>query len=330
MYPFSLKLTRLGMLAVSAIMSQSLYAGSVSIPNSFTAGEPAVAAEVNANFDAVKTAVDDNDSRIAALEASIAALQETVTAQAATITSLQNNLSSVQSNSVLALDGSLLFVTDSNGYPTAQFTGVNVQVINGVDQYTANGVGNLIVGYNGVRSGVDSVCSNGAYNTDQATCEANGGIWAENHKSGSHNLVGGERNSYSSTGGLVFGSRNAINRQNASVTGGEYNVASGVLSSVSGGRRNTASGETSSVSGGLFNVAIGDRSSISGGFNSIASGFDSSVSGGNNNTASGTGSSVSGGFNNTAGGQSSVVSGGSGRNATGSYDWTAGSLFEDF
>ena len=324
MYPFSHKLTHSGLLAVSAFMSQSLHAGSVSIPNSFTAGEPAVAAEVNANFDAVKTAVDDNDSRIAALEATIATLRETVTTQAATITSLQNN-------SVLALDGRLLFVTDSNGYPTAQFTGVNVQVINGVNQYTANGVGNLIVGYNRTslsNSLMKIVCSNGAY-TDQNSCEANGGVWAKNHKSGSHNLVGGDYNSYASTGGLVFGTHNAINRQNASVTGGKYNVASGVLSSVSGGRQNTASGEMSSVSGGMGNDAIGDRSSISGGFNSIASGNDSSVSGGNHNTASGLGSSVSGGFNNTASGNDSSVSGGVGRNATGSYDWSAGSLFED-
>ena len=300
MNPFSLKLTRLGVLAVSAIMSQSLYAGSVSIPNSFTAGEPAVAAEVNANFDAVKTAVDDNDSRIATLEATIASLQETVAAQATTISNLQNNISSVQSNSVLALDGSLQLVTDINGYPTAQFTGVNVQVINGVDQYAANGVGNLIVGYNGIRFGVDSVCSDGAYNTDQATCEANGGIWAANHKSGSHNLVGGVRNSYSSTGGLVFGSDNAINGAGAVVTGGYNNVASGSLSSVSAGVNNTASELHSSVSGGASNIA------------------------------SGRGSSVSGGAGNTASGDSSSVSGGQTRSATDLFDWAAGSLFEDF
>ncbi len=45
-----------------------VYASSVTIPNTFTAGTPAVAAQVNANFAAVKTAVDDNDTRITALE----------------------------------------------------------------------------------------------------------------------------------------------------------------------------------------------------------------------------------------------------------------------
>lgn len=296
MYPFSHKLTHSGLLAVSAFMSQSLHAGSVSIPNSFTAGEPAVAAEVNANFDAVKTAVDDNDSRIAALEATIATLQETVTAQAATITSLQNN-------SVLALDGRLLFVTDSNGYPTAQFTGVNVQVINGVDQNTTNGVGNLIVGYNTDRAdGLISslaVCSVGVY-ADQTSCEAFGGIWAVSHKSGSHNLVGGDRNSYSRTGGLVFGLNNVINGRDAVVTGGYNNVASGERGNINGGSYNVASGVGSNISAGTRNVASGDGSSISGGRDNIASGLNSSVGGG--------------------------VS----RNATGLYDWTAGSLFEDF
>ena len=43
-------------------------AGSVTIPNSFSSGTPAVAAEVNDNFSAVKTAVDDNDSRLTAIE----------------------------------------------------------------------------------------------------------------------------------------------------------------------------------------------------------------------------------------------------------------------
>jgi hypothetical protein len=40
----------------------------VDIPNQFQAGTPAVAAEVNANFDAVEVAVDDNAQRIADVE----------------------------------------------------------------------------------------------------------------------------------------------------------------------------------------------------------------------------------------------------------------------
>lgn len=44
----------------------------MTIPNTFTAGTPAVAAQVNANFSAVKTAVDDNDARITTNAAAIA------------------------------------------------------------------------------------------------------------------------------------------------------------------------------------------------------------------------------------------------------------------
>ena len=46
------------------VASVALMAGSVTIPNTFTANTTAKASEVNANFSAVKTAVDDNDNRI--------------------------------------------------------------------------------------------------------------------------------------------------------------------------------------------------------------------------------------------------------------------------
>ncbi len=265
-------------------ISTATLAGPVTIPNNFSADTPAVAAEVNANFSVVKTAVDDNDSRIAALEASI--------------TSLQNSLAAIQNNSVLALDGKLVAITDNNGFDTAQFTGVNVQVINGVDQTTINGLGNLVIGYNNPRTAGALVCSNGQY-ADQPTCEGAGEIWAQNHKSGSHNLVAGDRNSYSQTSGVVFGAQNAVIRNYAGVSGGRANIAGGTYSS---------------VSGGVFNEAIGDWSS---------------VSGGQNNTASGSRSSVSGGRNNDANGDYSSTSGGNNRDVTGIDDWSAGSLFED-
>ena len=51
-----------------SMLATQVSASSVTIPNSFTAGTAAIAAEVNGNFDAVKSAVDDNDSRLNALE----------------------------------------------------------------------------------------------------------------------------------------------------------------------------------------------------------------------------------------------------------------------
>ena len=50
----------------------SVFATDVTIPNSFSSGSATNAAEMNANFSAVKAAVDDNDSRISALESSSA------------------------------------------------------------------------------------------------------------------------------------------------------------------------------------------------------------------------------------------------------------------
>ncbi|MES1987411.1 MAG: hypothetical protein V4440_05145 [Pseudomonadota bacterium] len=47
------------------------YAGNVVGLKSFTAGTPALASEVNGNFNAVKSAVDDNNARLAVVESSL-------------------------------------------------------------------------------------------------------------------------------------------------------------------------------------------------------------------------------------------------------------------
>ncbi len=62
MKAFISELTALAVVVLSSICL--VYTGEVNIPHVFNAGEEAVAAEVNENFAAVKTAVDDNDSRI--------------------------------------------------------------------------------------------------------------------------------------------------------------------------------------------------------------------------------------------------------------------------
>jgi len=60
-------------LALALILTtSSAFATSVTIPNSFSSGTATNAAQMNANFTAVKAAVDDNDSRISALEGSVA------------------------------------------------------------------------------------------------------------------------------------------------------------------------------------------------------------------------------------------------------------------
>jgi hypothetical protein len=58
---FSLSIVILGVVLISIGVA---WAGDLTIPNTFTADTPAVAAEVNANFAETEAAVDDNNSRI--------------------------------------------------------------------------------------------------------------------------------------------------------------------------------------------------------------------------------------------------------------------------
>jgi hypothetical protein len=97
-----------------------------------------------------------------------------------------------------------------------------------------SGLGNLIVGYNENRP--------------------SRGRPPEN-RTGSHNLVLGRFQAYSSFGGFVAGSSNEVTGRNSSVCGGSNNKAQGSHSSVSGGHGNVASGVTASVSGGELRTA---------------------------------------------------------------------------
>lgn len=273
-------------------------AASVSIPHTFQAGDTARAGEVNANFTALRDELNNALTRIADLEVELAEYRK-----------FHEHVEVIPDPNIL------------NEY-TVRFTGVNVQIVNGLESTrTINGLGNLIVGYNEARPetepffmtsiDVPEVCDDGRYANEQ-DCVANGGAWEWNHKNGSHNIVGGTRNSYSSHGGFVVGQSNAINRPGATVSGGWINVASGWHSTVSAGRGNQASGSEASVTGGLSNTAGGMGDSVSGGLDNTAVGVASSVSGGRDNTADGVHSSVSGGRNNTASGQQSSILGGDG------------------
>jgi trimeric autotransporter adhesin len=243
-------------------------------------------------------------ARVAAEVALQQAIDNEMTARINADNILQGQLNIVAAsltNSVLALDG-ILTLDTINGYPTVRFNGVNVQVVNGLnDTETINGLGNLIIGYNEVApppEGPVAFCSDGRY-ARQDECEANGYIYTNSLKTGSHNLVVGDYNNYSQYAGIVSGRSNTINGRRAVVLGGHEHIAAGGGSAILGGESNRARGIGTSVSGGFQNVATFEFSS---------------VSGGNTNTASGFASSVSGGWR---------------REALGSNDWVAGGLFED-
>ena len=177
------------------------------------------------------------------------------------------------------------------------FSGVNVHIVNGTGTTdgAVNGLGNLIVGYNEPRGSGDS-------------------------RTGSHNIVTGARNNYSSYGGLVAGNYNSISGDYSSVSGGNANTASGSYSSISGGTGSTASGLYASVSGGAINNAIGNYSSISGGGSNRATGLYSYIGGGGGsnekygNIAVADYSAILGGLNNLAGDGTRNYDSGLGRN----------------
>ena len=340
------------------IAVSSISAGELTIPNSFSPNTPASANQVNANFTAVKTEVDDNYSRIEALAAAVMVLQSELVAAQATISQLETELTAVQDNSVLALDDYLLLST-YNGYVTAEFTGINVMVNNGSDTTeSSGGLGNLIVGYNEDTGTTQEFCNNTNY-LDEPTCINNGGVWLNYLTHGSHNVIVGSGHSYESYGSIISG-RDHVSRakytslvagernfaqaiysgvfggvsnkssgNNSSIFGGQGNISSGYASSIGGGLFNTASGTWSSVTGGASNIASGTASSVSGGSQNQAIFDNTSVSGGYINIASGQNSSVSGGAFNIASGQNSSVSGGISREASGASDWVAGALLED-
>ncbi len=149
-------------------------------------------------------------------------------------------------------------------------TGVNLHLRNGLGlTASANGLGNLIVGYNEHTFGYPRV--------------------------GSHNLVVGSENGWESYGGLVAGFKNRSTAHFASVTGGLQNTADADYSSVTGGATNSAIGPAASISGGSNNIAEGERSVISGGFGNTTGGQYAVITGGAAHIANGDYSAISGG-----------------------------------
>jgi hypothetical protein len=172
------------------------------------------------------------------------------------------------------------------GKPTIQFGAVNVQVISGSGSTsgTVNGEGNLVIGY-----------------------DKNEG---KHEQTGSHNLILGEEQTFTSYGGVLAGFHNTLSGSYSSVTGGEDNTVSGSYGAVTGGVNNTVSGKWSSVTGGDANTTTGDWNAVTGGEDNTASGVAGAAS-------------VSGGYENAAGSFSSI-SGGEKNKATGTWAWVGG------
>jgi hypothetical protein len=196
-----------------------------------------------------------------------------------------------------------MFVSKFDGQSAVVFTGVNVVIQNGTGSTsTTDGTGNLVIGYNSMRSdGTDA-------------------------RAGSHNLVLGDENSHTSAayGSLLSGHHNDIQNAYTATVAGSQNLASGYSASVAGGYGNTASGRYASVAGGRDNTASDNSATVAGGRNNKASFLYASVAGGQNNEASFLYASVAGGYHNEASGNSASVAGGQGNTAGGSNSAVAG------
>jgi hypothetical protein len=270
----------------------------MSISNDFPSGRAYAATALGLLFSVMTLPAWADGNPITMLQAQVAALQHTVSAQGQQISSLSQSVTT-PSQAVMTLSNTVTnqtaqiaalkayvnplqgVLTFNSASSTVQFTGVNVQIVNGTGSTStidANATGNLIIGYNEDNGTARGVCS-ASSTTIEEVCLKQGGTFTRS-LSGSHNLVLGVGNGYSQYGGMVVGLDNLISGPFGVAGGGQQNTASGFSSSVSGGASNTASGGSSSVSGGASNTASEVNSSVSGGLGNIASGSDSSVSGG--------------------------------------------------
>jgi hypothetical protein len=119
----------------------------------------------------------------------------------------------------------------AGGEPTIEFSGVNVQIVNGAGiTESTNGVGNLVIGY------------------DEDLDDTHA-------QTGSHDLILGDEQTFTGYAGIVAGRENQITAPFASVLGGTENKASGPESTVAGGGGNAASGTLSAIFGGKENKA---------------------------------------------------------------------------
>jgi trimeric autotransporter adhesin len=236
------------------------------------------------------------DGRLAAIESRLAAVETENASLRSQVQAQETRLANLES----------LLVHFSRSGNEITISGANLNIVNGMGSTeTTNTLGNLVIGYNESR---------GPEEADIRT--------------GSHMLVIGKWNDFSSFGGIVTGSYNETSARYASIIGGFRSIVSGNWSTVTGGAENIASRDFAAVSGGLQNEASGFASWVGGGAQNSAIGDYATVSGGELNVA-GERASVSGGYSNTASGIYSSISGGQEHTATGLYDWIAGLLFQD-
>lgn len=208
-------------------------------------------------------------TRVSDVEAGVAALGAQVSSVQSSTSTFGADIASVQARATALETKTMNMTADADN---VYFTGVNLHVRNGTGSTTGmvNGKGNLVVGYDAAKA-------------------------TDSDKSGSHNIVLGDRNNYTSYGGFVGGDNNTISASYAVVLAADGATASGSRSVVVTGYQGEATNTTAVVIGGYSNKATGFRSVTVGGWENDANGSYSSILGGSGNQTTASESSIGGG-----------------------------------
>ena len=190
----------------------------------------------NTSLQAALAALKTAQADIVTLKGSVVTLQGSVVkleAKPAGIPNLEKYVT-IDTNPINGVVGPHILITGANVHVRSGSDATDDHILTGG---SLTGRGNLIIGYN-------EPVTTGPVRT------------------GSHNLVGGSFNSFSSTGGLVFGLHNTLSGPYSAILSGEANTASGTNASVHSGNLNTAVGLRSTVLGGLSNTATNMNSIV--------------------------------------------------------------------
>lgn len=242
-------------------------------------------------------------------------LADFLMAMMTTIEALEAQVAALEAVAMPELSNHLTWDEDMG---TFELSGANLQISNGLEDNSANGLGNLIIGHNEENPN-DSI-----------------------GRGGSHMLVVGDYHAYSGVNGIVSGynaritgnhsaiiagSNNQVDASHAVVVGGNLNQVNtgGQHSAVFGGRENLIVSSFATTAGGQGNVAGTDStdarfSLIAGGrFNELQSGYCGTIAGGYGNLLQSDTTGVGQQARSIVGGSGNVNKGSSGASIVGGW-----------
>lgn len=260
-------------IAIFAVFSTAVSAGDVTGLNTFVSGTPAVAAEVNANFTAVKTAVDDNNTRINSNTTNATSNTNAIGVLQAQTLNLATGCPAGESIRAVAPDGVITCEVDTDTN-TIYAAGTGLSLSGTTFNANTNYLQRRIIASCGTNASIKSIAADG-----MVTCETDdnsgGDITAVSAGSG---LTGGGT-SGNVTVSVGVGSITSSHITNGTITGNDIassSVPSGDISNETGLEFSQKSGEGTLVnliySGYVIIEQISFTAPSSGYVNCIATG----------------------------------------------------------